>query len=126
MLTDRFCCPCKPVFGLIESIVGSCGGLTVIVTLELLLRCESPPVRLRTYVPGRPKVAEVTTGFTCPETSGKVAVGVPNDTGPGPLVSLHVVLNVAPMGNPSSFTLPFNTLVTGLGNTPRLPLSMLF
>src|SRR5258708_6455680 len=71
-------------------------------------------------------VADELTGFACPATSGNVAVGVPNETGPGPLVSLHVVLSVAPTGSPSSVTLPVNVVVAGVGKMPKLALTIRF
>src|ERR1017187_296890 len=130
MVTNKFCCPCWPVFGFTDSMVGTCAGLTVIVTLELPLNWESLPVRVGVYTPRTYNVAEALTGLICSATSGKVTVelscdpippGLLNQTGPGPPVTLHVALSVAPMGSPSSDTLPFNVTVG-----PIMTFTMLF
>src|SRR6267378_1775171 len=89
-------------------VVAVCDGLTVMVTLELLLSWESLPVRLRVYVPGTLKVADVATGFAFPAALGNVTVGLPNKTVPGAPIALHVAVSVAPTGKPSSATLPVN------------------
>src|SRR6267143_1645133 len=89
-------------------VVAVCDGLTVMVTLELLLSWESLPVRLRVYVPGTLKVADVATGFAFPAALGNVTVGLPNKTVPCAPIALHVAVSVAPTGKPSSATLPVN------------------
>src|SRR5437762_1382884 len=83
-------------------------GVTVIVTSALLLNWESLPVSLMVYAPATVKAADVTTGFTWPAISVNVEDGSVKETGPGPLVRLHVAVRVVPAGSPSSVTLPVN------------------
>src|SRR5438093_7741673 len=83
-------------------------GVTVIVTSALLLNWKSLPVSLMVYAPATVKAADVTTGFTWPAISVNVEDGSVKETGPGPLVRLHVAVRVVPVGSPSSVTVPVN------------------
>jgi len=74
-----------------------CGaGNTVIVTSELPVNCVSLAVRRKSYAPAVVNVTFVV-GF----------VGALKVTAAGPLTSVQLLVTVAPVGNPSSVTVPF-------------------
>jgi len=78
--------------------------LTVIVTFELVLNCESFAVSCKTYVPYVENVTWVL-----------AVLGLVNVTVPGPLTFVHEVVSVL-FGSPSSVTLPSRVTVL-VGNT---------
>src|SRR5262245_10252899 len=102
---------------------GPWGALTVMTADALLLSCESLPVSMSVWGPAALKVPEVTTGFTCPATSGNVEVGLPREAGHAPPVTLHLAVSVAPEGKPSSLTLRVSVVVRG--RNPGVILTML-
>ena len=77
--------------------------VTVIVISSLAWRSLSSAVSLNTYVPASEKEALVSTAFSSV-----------NDTVPGPLCFVHVVVTAAGgFGKPSSDTVPSNIASAG-------------
>ena len=79
---------------------GIAAVLTVIVTCDVDCNCPSLARSCTIYTPAALKVTCVTS-----------ALGLLNATGAGPLIWLQAVVNVLPVGKPSSVAEPFRVIV---------------